>query len=292
LQPTRADVQTLRARATQLQRIAEQKPDSKEARDAAVEEVQVLVKLAQTKDAALASRRHQLVEKLKKDETLPLATRARLAGLSANIEVATDRSLDPDQKMAAYADVGWQLVRDFPDRFEGYASLLRIARDSNDAQAAKIAEALIDSKASNDIKQAALQIQDRIKLIGQPLVNVVGKDLDVPAGSPVCVYTWTARHADSLTLAKEIQDTMPAGTKLIGICLDGDTPQARSLATQGSTPGQLIFPTNGKDSPLCQRLVLDGPKIYITASDGTISTVSGYNYLAVKQWKKSKEGKR
>lgn len=290
LRGEKVDAPALRAKAKVLRDKSSKRPGTKEAQEAELEEADILIKLAAQKDPELDQRRHQLVEKLKKDETLPKSTRFRLAGASANIEITTDRTLDSDARMDAYAKVAWKLVEDFPENPESYASLLRIARDSNDAQAAKIAADLLLSAAPDAVKEAALVLHERSKLVGRSFAEVVGDAIqaDMPTDS-ICLLTWTASRPETLTIAHRIVQDLPSGTVLVAICLDVDSTAARVLAEEKKVPAFFVYPEGGRSSLLCQRLHLGDGSVYLIDANGKITTTSALRQLGAQRRQKAKE---
>lgn len=287
----KVDTHSLRAKAEALQAKAAEKRGTKEGQEAELEEAEVLIKLTQ-QDRTLDLRRRILIEKLTKDRTVPADTRFRLAGTSANVEVSRNRTLDPGSRMAAYAEVAWKLVEDFPENPEGYASLLRIARDSSDELAARIADQLLVSEAPDDIKNAARLLRSRIDLLGKRFVDVVGNDITLPTQGPACLFAWSGRNPRSLGLAEILKRELPAETMIVGVCVDGDTPEARAAAAAVNLSVQWVFPTGGAKSELCQRLLLTEAAVYLVSADGRIETVSGFHWLASQRWQKAKGGRK
>ena len=292
LRAEKLDASALRAKAKILREKAGEKLGTKETREAELGEVEILVKLASQNDPELDLRRHKLVEKLRKDDAVPNDTRFRLAGLSGNTDVSRNRTLDPTQRMAAYAEVAWKLVEEFPDNPEGYASLLRIARDGNDALAASIADQLLASKAPEHIKNNASKMRSRIDLRGKLFAEVVGRDIELPTQGPVCLFTWSGRNPRSLGLAEILKRELPAGTTIVGVCVDGDTPEARAATATVSLPVKWVYPAGGTTSEFCQRLLLTESSIYLVSAEGKINTVSGFHWLASQRWQKAKGGRK
>lgn len=292
LAPKKIDATALRARAAELKRAADSNPESPEAKAAALEEAFTLVKLASEQDPELDARRRTLVERLKKDEAVPKEERVRLTGLSANTEVALNRQLSVDQRMAAYAEVAWGLQKEFPNRPQGYESLVRIARDSNDQQAQRIAEDLIASDAPQEIKREALAILDRVQLIGKSLQDLSAGELPLGTGhNVVCVFTWTVKQPGSAKLAEFLRKGLPPGSTVIGVCLDQDGEAAKSAVADLVTLAEFVFPLGGVESGLCRRLSLEGPQVYITDTEGGIATVSGLNWLRKRMYGSTNRGR-
>ena len=292
LRGQKVDAHALRAKAKALQVEAGKKRSAHKTQEVEIEEAETLIKLASQKDPDLDLRRHQLIDKLRRDKTVPKDTRFRLAGISANIEVSRNRDLDPGQRMAAHAAVAWKLVEEFPDNPEGYASLLRIARDGDDTLAASIANQLLISKAPEHIKNNARALRSRIDLVGKPFAQVVADYMDLPTQGPVCLFTWSGRNPRSLGLAEILKHELPAGTTIVGVCVDGDTPEARAAAAAMSLPVKWVYPAGGTTSELCQQLLLTESAIYLVSAEGKINTVSGFNWLASHRWQKARGGRK
>lgn len=294
VQLAKTDAEAVRAKVASLRQISESKPGTREARDALVEEVFTLGRLASVGDAKLDHRRRDLAEKLSKDHSLPTDDRHRVAAFSANVDVINNRSLEFDQRMDAFAQVAWRMAKEFPDRPDRYASLLRIAADSNDTQARSIAEGVLAADAPDEIKAQATLLLGRLGLVGQNVRILVGDNAELPeANAPVCLLAWSQQSPGTLNAAKFIRTQLPPNATILAVCLDGDTPDARDHFYAQGLNLTAVFPNRALDSGLCKTLYLYGPAVYLTDSKGLITTVSGINWLKKHRSNKAKkEGKR
>lgn len=253
-----------------------------EGRAAAIEEALTLVELAPDGFPGENERRRTLVATLVADTSVSAPKRFQLKAASENIDVALNRLLKPEQKLAAFEQVAWGLVKDFPENPEGYESLLRIARDSDDNQARTIATALIASSAPEGVKAGAIRLLQRLELVGKPLRDFLPAGLIVPEqhNAPLCLYTWTARYPQSLDLAGRLRALLPSQTILIAVCVDEEVEHARGVFAERKPPALPLYDPAGLRSAFCQALMLDRPgEVYLIGSDGQIATVAGLKKL-------------
>ncbi|MGC4073931.1 MAG: hypothetical protein QM760_15765 [Nibricoccus sp.] len=282
---------TLRARVEELRIIADQNPSTSRSREASLAEFQTLLLLAPQRDTVLEKRRHLLVEKLKKDEAIPRDKRAQLASLSANVDIGSDLSLKPEQRMHAYAEAAWKQLEEFPENNEQYAALLRIARDGGDALAMKIAGDLLASPAPDEFKRNARTIQARGNLIGKSIVELFdGKQNPLEVENNFTLFTWSGEQLSAFNLVKLIRQAFPEDT-VVAVCLDKDPSAAKAVAVHMQSEARIIFPEGGVDGAICRQLLLDGPAIYRVDGRGIITTISGISQLAESQWQRASEAR-
>ena len=277
-----ADRVALRARLGQLRQQAERPRGAQENREAQIEEAIVLSRLAGDGNAAEKQQRYKLVAELVSDPAIPRTKRLEVAATSANADVFADRTLSRSERMSRFAEVAWRLARDFPDEPESYEALLRIAANSGDTAARQIANDLLASKGPESVKAGARTLLSRLDLIGKPLSAFLPAEIaaHIQPGQAVCLFTWTSKHPKSLAIAAMLKERLPAGTFLVGICVDDDIVTARNYAAQRVTPAELLYDTQGVNSALAIRLGLVRPgQVYLTNPDGRISTISGLDQL-------------
>lgn len=289
--PTKVDLNSLRAEAHALRSRRSRSKDQNEAREVLVAEAEVLIRLAASKDDTLSARRREVVDELKRDDKLPQTEKLRLVAASLNVDVVADRTLSPDQRMSAYADVAWRLVHEFPENPERYASLLRIARDSSDSQARSIANRILSSDAPPEVKAQARKVLQRIALIGCSLSEIAGVRLvDTAPDSTICLFSWSVRNPQSLTLSRLVKEGLGSRTKFVAVCIEGDAETAKAVVDAYDPTIESIIPDGGAESELCRRLMIDGPAVYLADASGKIATVSGLNSVSTRLWTKRNGG--
>ena len=279
---TKEDKATLRQKVAQLRQKAEDNRGTEAARDSAIEEALTLVKLAPDGIPEENDRRRALVAQLVADGSVPNDKRFQLLAISANTDVALNRTLKPEQKLAAFEQVAWSLVSDFPENPEGYESLLRIAQDSDDAQARSIATRLAASSASERVKAGAKDVLERLNLVGKPLSELFPMELAhlVRNKKAVCLVTWTARHPHSLSLVKGLRASLPSDATLLAVCLDEDVQPARRIFEAQKLTAEPVYSADGLRSRLYQQLHFDRPgQVYLADAESRITTVAGLKKL-------------
>jgi hypothetical protein len=243
---------------------------------------ELLARLARGGDNAEVVRRKQLVAELLSDSSLSPQTRFRLAASSANSDIFGDRSLSRPIRMRAFAEVAWQLAKDFPENFESYESLLRIARQSDDAHARGIALKLVEAPVPEDIKERAQILLSRLEFVGKSLPPLLVPDVEIDPKTTkhICLFTWSAKVPQSLSQAKALRELMPAHSTIIAVCLDEDSEDVRATAQTEAVGAIMYFSASGSKGLLCSRLLFDeAGQVYVTDKNAHIVSVLGWNKL-------------
>ena len=138
---------------------------------------------------------------------------------------------------------------------------------------------------------------ERSALVGRRLWEVIPQAASflptqpvLPTGSPaglvspqelarkrlpqVIMYTWSKDDAYSLEAARRLVELVPRDCLVVGVNLDLDCPQARSLG--GELPGRQYYDQRGLEGDIARRLFLEkGFTVLITGRRGQILTLRG-----------------
>lgn len=263
-------------------------PGSTLAKEASMNEARALVSLGSNADASEKQRRRELAKLLSSDPAIPEKHRFEVVAGVANVEVASDNSLNRVQKIECFASVARTLIHDFPGQAESYASLLRIARDSDPVAASKIAHELLKYAGTpTEVQNGARTLLRRLDLIGVSL-GKISKDLSPDrdkSKTAVCIYSWSVLSPRSIVLGSTLRKIAPANTRLIAICIDSDVDTAKASAAKlGVVGDQLVF--SGGNNEVYQKLCMDEPSLaYIADTHGQVVSIVAYNWLCVqKKW--------
>lgn len=278
-------VTVLVAAADQCRDFGTKHATHKRASDSQCLEAIMLTRAWQSGDDAQKGRRTSAIQKELHDKTVTPQLRAELMALVDSVTVAKTPNLSRDQILSAHADSARGLITEFPDLPVGYYTLASIARDSAETQATAIAREILAMKAAPaPAKVSAQTILDRTALVGKSLraltvpVTGVSATFNSSAGHPTLVYSWTANDLVGLQKAKKLVAKAPAGTVVIGVCLDTQVADAKAAAATNALPGSQLYDVLGRKGALAQALKLnDTGIIYVADSAGLIRTVAAHN---------------
>lgn len=259
-------------------------PGTTSAKEASVNEARALIALGSKVDLSEKQRRRDLAKSLSTNFSIPEGRRFEVVAGVANVEVASDVTLNRAQKLEQFATVARSLIHDFPGQMEAYASLLRIARDSDQVAASKIAHELLQYAGTPaQVQEGARTLLRRLDLIGLP-VDQFFSEPSSNGNRPketICIYSWSASSPRSIILGSTLEKIAPENAWIIAICVDTDTAAAKeSVAKLGVVSDQLVF-SGGIMSDICQKLCLDEPSLaYITDKNGRLLSIAALNWLA------------
>lgn len=283
-------VDQLRTQAAALRGVTERSRGTESWHQAAIAEVKTLSRLGAARDGLLTARRRTLVSELAGDDRIPSSTRCSLEALSANADIAADQSTSPNEKLERFAEVAWRLALKYPERRQCYETLLRVARDSSDVDAAAIARRMLTSDAPPDIKNQAHLVVSRAKLVGENIHELAKGSVVLPKGS-LCLVTWSAKTPPSIALIERLRAILPSSTTIVAICLDPECEESRGVAHDRGPGCELLFNDGGRLTHFADALLIQSVGlVYLTDAQGSILTTSGLNKLMTDQWR-GKHGK-
>lgn len=275
------------ADADQLRQFYSSFPSDPNAAEARRREAYSLVYAVQLGDTADRSRRDQVVNAVRKDAALPEVEREHLAALADNVDVAARHLPSRAEQLLAFEQAARGLQMEFPDTTAPAESLVQLAKASGDDRAAIIAHDVLGMSTPDTLKTQAQIVISRLGLKGDAIADVVGNSLGSTNpirqafGHTVAIYSWSSAVPSSLGLGKRIAAVAPAGTEIVGVCLDmGDLKAAKAAAAQAQPPGDQIYDPFGYTGHLAGRLRLTEPGwVYLVDAKGVIASVSAQHDL-------------
>lgn len=271
--------------ADQLLQFYTSYPTDPNAAEARRREALSLLYASRLGDTADAARTAALVTTVRRDSTLPAAEREEVAALSDNFGVAQQTGLARADRLLAFENVARGLQAEFPTVPAGSESLVQIAEASADDHAAVVAQEIINGSASDAVKTQAQILLRRLALKGRSVSDIAnsalgpGNAVSEAAGHPLVIYTWASTAPASLATAKQVAALAPAGSNLIGVCVDfGDLTRAKALGA--NLPGAQLYDPLGFMGRLTGRLELSRPGlVYLADAKGVLLSVSAQNDL-------------
>lgn len=273
--------------ADQLHQFYTTFPTDPNAAEARRKEAYALVYAVQLGDTADRSRRDQVVNAVRRDPALPEAEREQVAALADNVDAAAKNVASRAERLLAFEQVARGLQMEFPDVTAPVESLVQLAKASGDDRAAIIAKDVLGMSTPDTLKTQAQIVINRLGLKGEKIADVAGNALGSnnpirqALGHPVAIYSWSSAVPASLALGKRIAAVAPAGTEVVGVCLDlGDLKAAKAIAGQAQPPGDQIYDPYGYTGHLAGRLRLTEPGwVYVVDAKGLIASVSAQHDL-------------
>jgi len=259
-------------------------------------EVKALINAARLGDTSQSQRIDQLVEVVRKDATLPAAGRCEVVAMRQYQATNLGHLGSETARAEVIERIERSLIEEFPAVPNGYEALLQLARHSDDIKGAALATELADKTAAPDfVKEGAKDLLGRYGLNGRSLGDflpeaIMGKLSSGTGGGETVVYAWASENSRSLSFARFLVKSAPAGVGLVGVCLDKDEAKARATALEQGLGELQVYDSGGQ---MAAKLRFDSaPLAYIAGTDGKIRTVSGVRELS-QRWSASgsKEGK-
>lgn len=241
-------------------------------------EVLALIGAREEGDASSSGRLEQAVAALRSDRQVPTPIRAQgVAAFEFTRELRAVRGLVA--RMDTTERVARGLIREFPGEAPGYEALWAVAKARPQQESAKLAQELLASDAPPPLKAAAQTLLDRYALIGRPLASVLDGDsglkalANLPAGTPLIVYSWASWGPGSLDFGRMIQARRFAA---LGVCLDQDIAEAGRMAHSLGLGGEHVYDESGLQGPAATRLKFStAGQIYLVDEAGVIRDVRG-----------------
>lgn len=186
-----------------------------------------------------------------------------------------------EEAFASIEKIERDLRTSFPEQSESDEALIHLAEHhTRKSDAVRIANELVARMSTpNQVRCRALALIQRYNLIGRTLkevwpetVTIKGKSRQKYAGT--VIYSWKNGSDASLSSLRNVLETYPKDTLLIGVNLDGEQSDGPSKAKKLKLPG--IQLTRGSDL-VSARFGLAVENIVIqTDENGTISSVDTF----------------
>ena len=185
------------------------------------------------------------------------------------------------------------LQKEFPQRPETYSMLLSIAENSIPDKSRQIAQEVIDSGASAEIKDAAKVILQRLDAIGKPVpiqfTALDGRKVDLTKmkGKVVLVdfwATWCGPCVQELPNVKAAYNKFhPKGFEIVGISFDSKKDKLTEFVANEKMAWPQYFDGKGWENEIGQKYGISAiPAMWLIDKQGNLRDLSAREDLAVK----------
>lgn len=204
-------------------------------------------------DTTQRGRMNELVAIVRRDPVLPEIRRFEVVAWAQQADLTAQRGAGGTARMRALEANARALVAEFPRVREGYESLVAVARDTTPEDATRIVGDLVTLRAPADVQQEAAGILALQTLVGRPFKEIMGATAGTESwsaleGSVRIVYCWDGSALGSLApFLKKLAARHPQ-VRWIGVCIDPNVEQARSLALGAALVGTLHYGGTGPNA--------------------------------------------
>lgn len=199
----------------------------------------------------------------------------------------------PEAVMAVMEKGGRGLIRDFPDKPDGYMIILQVAEFGGVDKAKQILKEVDFSKAPEEAQSMVKGMQTRLDLIGKPLdlkyKAFDGREVDLSKMKDKVVLidfwaTWCGPCVASLPELKKTYTALhPKGFEVVGISLDEDKSQLEEFVKAKEIPWPQAFDGQGWQSALAQKYKITSiPTVWLVNKKGILVDLSAHDDLAKK----------
>jgi thiol-disulfide isomerase/thioredoxin len=299
--PTPEQVEKFRAEQGRLAGVAADKakefytrfPDHAKAttaRQKHQEMLQVAVRLGETSKAADLEKIE--AEKLK-DPDLSEDERFKLRMQSVQRTLSAKRGGDEGEFTAELEKSARALIKEFPNREEGYRLLLSAAQNGDEAKARALAKEIIASNDAGEVNASAEGLLRKLDALGKPLdikfTALDGREVDVSKmkGKVVLIdfwATWCGPCVAEIPNVKKAYDKLhPKGFEIVGISFDDDKEKLQRFVSKEEMPWPQFSDGKGWGNKFGQQYGINSiPTMWLVDNKGNLREMNARDGLDAK----------
>jgi thiol-disulfide isomerase/thioredoxin len=263
---------------------------SGEAREKEYEMNSIAVRLG---DASRAARQDDLEKDRLNDPALSEEKRFQLRFQAVQRATLSRQNDGPESMLAELEKGARALQKEFPKRDEPYALLLEVASNSQGDQARELAREIIESQASNQIKESAKSSLKKLDALGKPLelkfIALDGRQVDLEKlqGKVVLVdfwATWCAPCVAELPAVKAAYEKLhPKGFEIVGISFDSQKEALEKFVAKEKMPWPQFFDGEGWGNKFGREFAIQSiPTMWLVDKKGLLRDLNARDDLAGK----------
>jgi len=268
-------------------------PNHPKAVEAREKERQLLGFAIQLGDTNKAARLETLEKEHLKDPALSEDERFELRAESVQRAAGKKRDEGMPAMMAELEKGVRELQKEFPKRPEVYELLSMVAANSEGEKARTLANEIVQSSTTEEVKQSAKGILKRLDVLGKPLniqfTAVDGRQVDVAKmkGKVVLVdfwATWCGPCMAELPNVKAAYNKLHSkGFEIIGISFDEDKEALQKLVAEEKMAWPQYFDGTGFKNKFGQEFGINGiPSMWLVDKKGILRDMNGRDGLEKK----------
>lgn len=186
-----------------------------------------------------------------------------------------------------------EVMKEFPDRTEVYGALMEVVNGTSPEHAAELAREIRDSKAPENVRQAAAALLKKFKLVGKPLdlrfTAIDGREISIASlkGSVVLVdfwATWCGPCVGEIPNVKAAYAKLhPKGFEILGISFDQEKDALEEFVKKKGMTWPQYFDGEGWQNKFGQEFGINSiPAMWLVDQKGILRDLNAREGLTEK----------
>ncbi|MFO1458006.1 MAG: TlpA disulfide reductase family protein [Verrucomicrobiota bacterium] len=186
-----------------------------------------------------------------------------------------------------------EVMKEFPDRMEVYGALMEVVNGTSPEHAAELAREIRDSKAPENVRQAAAALLKKFDLVGKPLdlkfTAIDGREVSIASlkGSVVLVdfwATWCGPCVGEIPNVKAAYEKLhPKGFEILGISFDQEKDALETFVKKKGMTWPQYFDGEGWQNKFGQEFGINSiPAMWLVDQKGILRDMNARDGLAGK----------
>lgn len=186
-----------------------------------------------------------------------------------------------------------EVMKEYPDRMEVYGALMEVVNGTSPEHAVELAREIRDSKAPENVRQAAAALLKKFELVGKPLdlkfTAIDGREVSIASlkGSVVLVdfwATWCGPCVGEIPNVKAAYEKLhPKGFEILGISFDQEKDALETFVKKKGMTWPQYFDGEGWQNKFGQEFGINSiPAMWLVDQKGILRDLNARDGLAEK----------